>query len=181
VTWRRVGAIYLVLAALAASFALVERTSLTVEQTADAPTVERSLLGAEPESVKAVTFWRDGERVSAEREGGRWRVLAPAGAEITPDLIAAAVATLTAGQVSEVMAEGPNVDLEAFGLAAPSSEVEVTIDGQPGAKVRVLLGSHNPTKTALYAKRDDAPTVYLVGLNLRYYQDLIFEAAAGAG
>ncbi len=44
-------------------------------------------------------------------------------------------------------------------------------------KVRVLLGARNPTRTAVYAKRDDRPAVYLVGLNVQYYEDLIFEAA----
>jgi hypothetical protein len=29
----------------------------------------------------------------------------------------------------------------------------------------------------VYARRGDRPTVYLVGLNLRYYIDLVFEAA----
>lgn len=178
-TWRRVGAIYLVLAGLAAQFALFGRAPQTAEPAAGSVTAQRSLLAAEAGAIHAVTFRRDGKRVSATRDDGRWRVVIPAGAEIAPDLIDAAVATLTSGQVSEVMAEGSGVDLEAFGLSDPSGEVELTIASAQGAMVRVLLGAHNPARTAIYAKRDDSPTVYLVGLNLRYYGDLIFEAAGG--
>ena len=47
--------------------------------------------------------------------------------------------------------------------------------------MRLLLGGRNPTKTALYAKRADAPAIYLIGLNLRYYSDLIVERAGAAG
>jgi len=91
----------------------------------------------------------------------------------------AAVATLTAGQESEVVGEATGEDLDDFGLMRPVSEIEVTVSGETETPLRVLLGANNPTKTALYAKRADRPNVYLVGGNLRYYQDLIFEAAAG--
>ena len=180
-TWRRVGTIYLVLAALVSYFALFERAPQLLDPAAAPPTAERSLLRAGAEDVMAVTFRRPGAEVRAVRAGGRWRVVEPAGAEIAPDLVAAAVATLTAGQVSEWMVEAAGRDLTTFGLATPASEIEVTMRGEPERTVRVLLGARNPTKTALYAKRDDAPAVYLVGLNVRYYEDLIFEAAARGG
>jgi hypothetical protein len=60
------------------------------------------------------------------------------------------------------------------------SEIEATIDGAAPRRVRVLLGAPNPTRTAIYAKRDDAAAVYMVGLNVRYYEDLMFEASATA-
>ena len=129
--------------------------------------------------MRTVVFRRDGLEVHAARDGDRWRMVAPADVPVQPDLIAAAVATLTAGQESEVMGEATGENLDDFGLAVPTSEIVVTLGGETETRVRVLLGASNPTKTALYAKRADRPGVYLVGANLRYYQDLIFEAVAG--
>ena len=57
----------------------------------------------------------------------------------------------------------------------------MTLRGVQPPRVRVFLGANNPTNTALYAMRDDRPAVFLVGLNLRYYVDLIFEAARASG
>ena len=107
-------------------------------------------------------------------------MLEPAGAVVPPDLVDAAVATLTAGQVSEVVADGARGgDLTVFGLATPSSTIVLTTNGENGSRdVTVLFGDMNPTRTALYARLADDPRAYLVGLNVRYYEDLIFEAAA---
>jgi hypothetical protein len=178
-TWRRVGVIYLVFASLGLYFILFERTSEPPRTAASPGAAERSLLGIDPDAVRAVVFRREGLEVNAARDGGRWRVVGPLETSVQPDLIAAAVATLTAGQESEVMGEATGENLDDFGLAVPTSEVDVTLSDETGTRVRVLLGASNPTKTALYAKRADRPGVYLVGANLRYYEDLIFEAVAG--
>jgi hypothetical protein len=37
------------------------------------------------------------------------------------------------------------------------------------------LGSRNPSGTAIYAQRDDTRRVFLIGLNVRYYEDLLFQ------
>ncbi len=105
-SWRRVGVIYLVLAVLAGYLAVFERRQEQPSPTEGVPSLEQSLLGAEANAVGAVTFRRAGTAVHAVREGERWRVLDPPRSGITPDLIAAVVATLTAGQVSEVMEAG---------------------------------------------------------------------------
>ena len=178
-TWRPVGLIYLALASLVLYFVLFERTSEPPATATSPGAAERSLLGIDQDAVRAVVFRRDGLEVRAARDGGRWRVVGPLETSVQPDLIAAAVATLTAGQESEVMGEPTGETLDEFGLAAPTSEIDVTLSDETETRVRVLLGASNPTKTALYAKRADRPGVYLVGANLRYYQDLIFEAIAG--
>jgi len=177
-TWRRVATIYAVLAVLVLALVLVEHPPQRAPAPDDPTRPERSILGTEAEQVTGVLLRRRGLTVEARRESGRWRVIAPAGVEVAPDLIAATVAALTAGQVADVMSDGADADLATFGLADPSSEIDVTLEGAPVARVRLLLGGRNPTRTAIYAKRDDAATVYLIGLNIRYYEDLIFEAAA---
>jgi hypothetical protein len=179
VSWRAVGVVYALLALLLAFVLRFER-----EPDVHAPPPEaapaRSLLGVEASAVRAVTFLRGDARVRAERRNGRWHVVEPAGAVVPPDLVEAAVATLTAGQVSEIVADDARgADLSIFGLAAPSSSIVLTTDTGGGSRdVTVLFGDMNPTRTALYARLADDPRAYLVGLNVRYYEDLIFDAAA---
>lgn len=176
-SWRAVGVIYAVFASLLAFVLLVERRP-TVEAPPPEAAPARSLLGVEPGAVRAVTLRRGGVRVRAERADGRWRVVEPAGASVPSDLVEAAVATLTAGQVSEVVADAARTpDLAAFGLATPTSVIELTTGNAAGHVLTVLFGGRNPTRTALYARLADDPRVFLVGLNVRYYEDLIFEAA----
>ena len=59
----------------------------------------------------------------------------------------------------------------------PSATLEVVIDGTPARSITILIGDRNPTRTAVYARRSDQTSVFLVGMNLSYYIDLIFEAA----
>jgi len=179
VSWRAVGAVYAVLALLLAFVLRFEREPAVAPPPPEAAPA-RSLLGVEPSAVRAVTFLRGAARVRAERREGRWRVVEPVGAAVPPDLVDAAVATLTAGQVSEVVADGARGgDLSVFGLATPSSTIVLTTEGEGGSRdVTVLFGALNPTRTALYARLADDPRAYLVGLNVQYYEDLIFEAAA---
>ena len=180
-TWRRVGAIYALLAVLVGYLVVVElRPPPPPDPATDPTSAARSLLGVTPDTVTRVAFRRGDTRVIATHDGDRWTIVEPRAVAATSDLIAALVATLTAGQVADVMAEGAAGNLDAFGLAAPAAEIEVTLRDPPETTARVLLGGTNPTRTALYAKRADAPTVYLVGLNVRYYLDLVFAAAAGA-
>lgn len=180
-SWRAVAAIYGVLAVLLAVVLLGEQPP---EPTAPAPEAapERSLLGMDAAAVRAVEFRRGDVRVRAVRDDDRWRMLDPEGARVPSDLVAAAVATLTAGQVSEVVAERPQAaDLATFGLAEPHSAIVITAGTDDARReLTVLLGERNPTRTALYARRTDDPRVYLVGLNLRYYEDLIFDAVSAA-
>ena len=132
-TWRPVGLIYLALASLVLYFVLFERTSEPPATATSPGAAERSLLGIDQDAVRAVVFRRDGLEVRAARDGGRWRVVGPLETSVQPDLIAAAVATLTAGQESEVMGEPTGETLDEFGLAAPTSEIDVTLSDEHDA------------------------------------------------
>jgi hypothetical protein len=176
VSWRAVAAIYAVLALLTVIVTSTQPSSTVENAPPPEAAPERSLLGLEPSAVQAVLFRRGDVRVRAVRDGGRWRTVEPPGASVPSDLVDAAVATLTAGQTSPIVTDrAGRDDLGAFGLSSPSSEIVLT---KGDSDVRVILGERNPTKTAVYARRDDDARVYLVGLNVRYYEDLIFEAAA---
>jgi hypothetical protein len=178
-TWRRVAWIYLALLVLASYVLVFERASLDIVPGNLPPPVEESLLQVAPEAIVALTFRQGTREVHAVEQGGRWQVLRPVDAAVASDLLAAFVSTLTAGQASEVMETGAGGDLAPYGLDAPSAEIEVATRDDAMPVVRVLLGHTNPTRTAFYAKRDDRDAVYLVGLNVRYYTDLVFAGAGG--
>jgi hypothetical protein len=176
-SWRQVGVIYAILALLAGYVVLLDAgTPATTEVAAPAP-VGPSLLESDAASVTTVTFRKAGRVVRAAREAGRWRAIEPAGAEVAPDLIEATIATLTAGQAAEKLAAEPEHELQAYGLDVPSATVEVVTTNTSAPPVTVVIGGRNPTRTAVYARRSDQPAIFLVGMNLSYYIDLIFDAA----
>lgn len=177
-SWRTVGLIYLV-AGILGALVLVSMREVPLPAASE-PSLGRALLDMPASAVERVAFVREGRRVEARRDGNRWLVQGEAQRTVMPDLVAAAVATLTAGQTSEVMSDQGGVDLAAFGLEHPSTTIDVVLGGPEGKTVRILVGGPSPTNTAIYAMRGDGPAVYLVGLNLRYYVDLIFQAAGQA-
>ena len=66
--------------------------------------------------------------------------------------------------------------MAAYGLAPPDSTVIIEGEGEPGTET-IFIGGYNPTKTAVYARKDGSPEVVLLGYNVKYYEDLIFQAA----
>ncbi len=175
-SWRRVGTIYVVLALLAAVVIVGGReggSTGTPERQAVGP----SMLATDAAAVQAVTFRKGDRSVRAVLQDRRWRTIEPAGAEVSSDLIAATIATLTEGQAAEKLAQQPEHDLAAYGLDAPSATVDVVIGDAATKPVTVEIGARNPTQTAVYARRRDQPAIFLVGMNLSYYIDLIFDAA----
>jgi hypothetical protein len=175
-SWRRVAVIYVVLALLAGYAIVFERTEPPREQV-DPGSATSSLLGIDASSVASVTFRREGKVVRATREDQRWHAVEPPGAQVSSDLLEATIATLTAGQASERLSSEPENALAAYGLDAPSATLEVVTSDAPGRPITVLIGARNPTRTAVYARRSDQTSVFLVGMNLSYYIDLIFDAA----
>lgn len=174
-SWRRVAVIYAVFVLLAVWAFAVDGAAPAPEQPVQAPPAA-SLLDTDAASVTALTLRKDDRVVRASRTDERWATNEPTGATVPPDLYEAVVATLTAGQAAEELAHETENALAAYGLAAPTATLEIMVKGasQP---LTVRIGDQNPTRTAVYARRDDRPTVYLVGMNLRYYVDLVFEAA----
>ncbi|MEO6026270.1 MAG: DUF4340 domain-containing protein [Candidatus Binatia bacterium] len=174
-SWRRVAVIYAVLAALAGWVFVVDGGAPDPEipaAVAPAP----SLLDTAASAVTALTFRKEGTVVRAQRLEQRWTVIEPAGVKIPPDLFDATVATLTTGQPAEELSQEPASAYAAYGLATPGTTLEVSF-GEAAPPILVSLGDENPTRTAVYARRSDRPAIFLVGLNLRYYIDLVFGAA----
>ena len=116
---------------------------------------------------------RGGRTVVSRREGAGWTILEPAGAPIAPDLIAAfANALADATEIARV--GGAEADADTYGLGQQAARVEVVCTS--GDPIEVTIGGPNPTGTAVYARRRGTPDVVLIGRNVRYYEDLIFQA-----
>jgi hypothetical protein len=173
VTWRRVVVLYLILAALAVEYFLVERRP--TPETTEEPARTR-FVPVEPATLRELRMRRDGLTVVTRRDGGGWAILEPAGVTIPPDLITAfANALAGAEEIARYPENAP--DAAAYGFAE-AAQVEMVAEGRE--PIVVTLGATNPTGTAIYAQRTGSRDVVLIGRNVRYYEDLIFHAVSAS-
>lgn len=179
-SWRRVLIYWACFLALGGYYVLVLREP-------SPPTPEHltraAFLSMAENEIQALEVRRGTNVIRCRRIDGRWQVVEPVGAAVPSDLLAALVSNLTQLPDVEVVDEGTG-DITQFGLDPPVSQMILTLGGRKAVTVR--FGSANPAGTAIYAQRDDGHRVYLIGLNVRYYEDLVFQAApaqrrAGAG
>jgi hypothetical protein len=171
VRWRQVVVLYVVLVGLAVAwFAGGGRVT---PPPGEAPARRRFLpLGETP--IQEVTLQRRDRVVRARREGERWAIVEPSNATVPSDLVAAfAEALFRAEEIAQVADEAP-ANVEPYGLDDGAVRVEVRPETGPAVVVRI--GATNPTGTAVYARREGAPAVVLIGRNVSYYEGLIFEA-----
>jgi hypothetical protein len=167
--WRQVIVLYAVAAAMGGWYwSLDQRAAPAPESRARPPLVNLDL-----QSVREVRVRRPGHELISRRDGDAWVVVKPEGGPVPSDLIDAfANALVTAEEIAHI-ADRPD-DAKQYGLDERASRIEIV--PQTGEAVVVVLGGTNPTGTAVYARRDAAPAVILVGRNIRYYEDLIFQA-----
>ena len=168
--WSRVVLAWVVLAALGAEYWLVEAQR---DEQPEAHPARPRLLPIEAVDVREVRLSRSGHSVVSRRRDETWSVLEPAGASIPPDLIGAFASALAE---AEEIARVGRTDDPAFGFGQGATRVELR--GERGDPIVIIIGGTNPTGTAVYARRQDAPDVVLIGRNIRYYEDLIFQALA---
>jgi hypothetical protein len=168
-TWTRAALYWAVFLALAAYYVAAVR-----EPPGPAASHAReAFLDFPAEQIDGLELRRGSSVVRCRRSDGRWRVTEPADRLVPSDLVGALVASLTETPDVEVVAED-SAALGAFGLQEPVSEL--TLQGAGRSPLHVRLGRLNPAGTAVYAQRNDSPRVFLIGLNVRYYEDLVFEA-----
>ena len=168
--WLRIVVYYAVAAALTAYL-----TGVTHERDAAvAPPTEQKLpfLEAVPERIDRVRAEQDDLAVQFERRDGRWVVTEPEGLAPPGDVVDALLETLTSLPVIEIVSDGVQHEGQ-FGLVPPRARIRVE---QGGTLVStIVLGELSPTRTAVYAKKSGKDEVALIGLNARYYLDLVFE------
>jgi hypothetical protein len=170
VSWLRIAITYVVAALLTFHLygVLAERQGATATpEKTTAPFLE-----AVPERIDRVRLEQDSLAVQFERKDGRWITTEPEGLAPPGDVVDAVLESLTSLPPIEIVADGVEHEGQ-FGLVPPRARIRIE---QQGALVStIILGELNPTRTSVYAKRLGKDEVALIGLNAKYYLDLIFE------
>ena len=115
--------------------------------------------------------------VRVKIDGKLYELVTPPGKFIPHDLMDAVASLLINAKSVEVVAENSN-DLAQFGLDHPKSVITVEGTGQP-QPIKLAFGNENPTHTAIYAQIEGIQKVFLLGVNIEYYQSLMFQWVEG--
>jgi hypothetical protein len=175
-TWRNTLACWIAAALLSAYYVAFERRPAPPSEIQAA---REKVLDVYSDEVTAVTLRREGREIRCERKDKRWQVVQPEGASVPPDVVSALIENLTDKQEAEQISDAPKPEeLQAFGLNESSPQVVIELSG--GRKYSVKLGARNPTQTAIYAQASNSPRVLLVGVNVQYYADLLYDAGVHA-
>ncbi len=136
-----------------------------------APAGFARMVALDANEIVAIELHRaDRLRAFRRMDGEPWHAVAP-GTEVPSDLVAALVTALASLQSVEVVATDAGHDA-GFGLA-PAYD-ELVLVGRGGRQVKIVTGALNPAGTAVYARVGDDPRIFLIGLDVRYYEDLLF-------
>ena len=167
--WRQVIVLYAVAAVLGGWYWFVER------HPEELPKINhrRPFLHLDARGMREVRVRRPGHALVSRWDGNGWVVVEPAGGVVPSDLIAAFTSALAGAEEIARVTERAD-DARQYGLDESASRIEIV--PASGELIVVVLGGTNPTGTAVYARRDAAPEVVLVGRNIRFYEDLIFQA-----
>jgi hypothetical protein len=141
-------------------------------------TAQESLLDL-PGGIEAITVTRGEQKVRYTRmpDGRTYKLVEPEGKFVPPDLMKALADLLEGAKTVEVVS-ADSKDLAEFGLDQPKGEVilEAASKKQP---INIFFGNENPTHTAVYARIEGSPKIFLLGANMQYYQNLLFQWVEG--
>ncbi len=183
-TWRRVGLYYLLAVVLGGYYLLFEWRPGGPDAPIfePRPVQESTFLALKRSTIHKLSIKRRQQTFVSQRHEAQpgeataeWQVLEPIGAPITSALVSGFIENLTPDRKIPIVHEAPE-DLASYGLAPPTSTIIIEGAGEPGTET-IFIGSYNPTQTAVYARKDGSPEVVLLGYNVKYYEDLIFQAA----
>lgn len=122
-------------------------------------------------AIDSLRLETEGRTVRATRVDGQWEVVEPVGATVPADLIAALVAAVLETDADPVSNDTDR--LADFGLVTPWARLSL---GRPnGTPVTLALGNANPAATGVYGRLEGNPQIILLGLNVRYYIDLVLK------
>jgi len=175
-TWGRIATYYVFAAILGGLFFLSEEPSSSeIAVKVDPVVPQRQFLPIERAEIGEVEITRVEGTLHFKLNDASWEVVRPAGAPITSGVVASFLEDLTPEKEIRVMDDEAE-DLAVYGLDNPSSTIVIRTGGG-GQEVTVFVGSLNPSSSAYYARRSDQRTVVLLGYNIGYYGDLMFESA----
>ena len=173
-SWRPAIVFSVALAVLLPFYLLVDRNYAHSVQM----TVEKAdVLGLE--AIDGITVTRGAETAAFHKtpDGKLFQIVSPAGAFVPQDLMNAMTSLLVRSREVEVIADSTD-DLSQYGLDHPRVQMDIHVPGKP-APVQISLGNENPTHTAVYAAMAGSRKIFLLGMDLKYYQDLMFEWVEG--
>jgi hypothetical protein len=176
-TWQRIALYYALCVVLGGYYYFFEWRPSGIDGTPIAASRKVPLSRFLPihlKDVQEVTFRRTNGAVVVRREGEVWKVVEPQGGSVTSALITSFLETLSPDRDVEIIEENPT-DLAPYGLAQPAATVVIK-GTEKDAPATVYIGDHNPTSSAVYVRKENTPQVFLLGFNVKYYEDLIFQA-----
>jgi len=175
-TWRRI-AVYYALSIILGGyyFAFEWRPNPDQRVLGVRPPVQGRFLPLDHKDIHEFVLRRQNEIIHCRRNGETWETLEPQGAQITSAIVTSLIENLTQEKEIQVV-EQSATDLKPYGLTRAYATLE--LKGEKGNLLAtVAIGDYNPTKSAVYASKDNSQQVVVLGSNVRYYEELIFEAA----
>ena len=131
------------------------------------------LLNLSVDGVRTVRLVHGGRALVFDHQGGGWQVREPVDAPVPAGLIDAFMAALLGAQIIDRAGDVAG-DLTPFGLGENATRIEVDTDQKPA--VVIHLGAINPSGTAVYVRLVGERQVLLIGRNLAYYEEMLFQA-----
>lgn len=169
-SWARIFVYYVLAAFLTFQVVGVGSDDESVVDTAAVFT--EPFLPAVPERIDRVRMEDRNMAVQFERRDGKWLTTEPEGLAPPGEVIDALIESLTSLPAIEIVSDGVEHDGQ-FGFVPPSVRIRIEQEGELVSTV--VLGELSPTRTAVYAKKSGSEQVALIGLNAKYYVDLVFE------
>jgi uncharacterized protein DUF4340 len=114
----------------------------------------------EDKSVEELTLRRPQDTVRLRRTADGWQVLEPVSAVGAKGTVDSAVADIVNAKMDREVAAAPG-SLAEFGLDKPAAEVTLRVKDK-AAPLGLSLGAKNPTGEWVYAKKQDAPGVFVL-------------------
>jgi hypothetical protein len=138
-------------------FSNKEKAAEAAKPPADAP--PKILALAEGDITKVSLKKKGADETVLEKTNGKWQIAAPKPYPADQDAVSQLVAS-AANVTSDRVVEDKATNLSAYGLNAPSFEVDIT--GKGGKVSKLEIGDDTPTNSGSYAMLEGDPRVFTV-------------------
>jgi hypothetical protein len=114
----------------------------------------------EAKDIEEVVLERSPDTVRLKRAGEGWQMLEPVRATGAKAAIEDVIASIANAKMDREVAAAPSA-LQEFGLDKPATRVKLTVKGKT-EPLSLGLGATSPTGVWVYAKKPEAPAVFVV-------------------
>ncbi|MBI3752687.1 MAG: DUF4340 domain-containing protein [Deltaproteobacteria bacterium] len=122
---------------------------------------DKTALAFKPLKIKGFEIkWSDGKIIAVDHPGeGKWHIVKPKNAAANAIKITELLYRIKDSKVKAFIDESPK-DLAGYGLSRPALKFSVTDD--KGKQIALLVGEKDKKQRGIFAKRGDAPNVFLL-------------------